>query len=101
LTHYECPSDVIGYDANSQFGYDRFKRLVYSIIYHSVREQSGAHVTCEELAGVHELYALGLRTRILAGFGLETRPFWLRAMPWSVAFASIALLLPIRRVKIL
>jgi anti-sigma-K factor RskA len=35
----------------------------------------------------------GLRSRILAGFGLETRPFWLRALPWSVAAAAVAVLL--------
>jgi len=34
-----------------------------------------------------------LRSRILAGFGLETRPFWVRALPWSVAIASVAVLL--------
>ncbi len=34
-----------------------------------------------------------LRSRILAGFGLETRPFWVRALPWSVAAASLAVLL--------
>jgi anti-sigma-K factor RskA len=97
-------------------------------------------MTCEELAEVYELYALGvldgpekdalddhlnrccvncmkeinrafennanvfrgvpnvdppasLRARTLAGFGVETRPFWLRAMPWAVALASVALLL--------
>lgn len=97
-------------------------------------------MTCEELAEVYELYALGaldgpekdalddhlnrscvtcmkeinravdnnaiifgavpkfdpparLRSRILAGFGLETRPFWMRALPWSVACASAALVL--------
>jgi anti-sigma-K factor RskA len=32
-----------------------------------------------------------LRSRILAGFGLETRPFWLRAFPWAVAATSAAL----------
>ncbi len=31
-----------------------------------------------------------LRSRILAGFGLETRPFWLRALPWSVAVCAAA-----------
>jgi anti-sigma-K factor RskA len=34
-----------------------------------------------------------LRSRILAGFGLETRPFWLRALPWAVAAVSVAALL--------
>ena len=29
-----------------------------------------------------------LRNRILAGFGLETRPFWLRALPWAVAASA-------------
>jgi anti-sigma-K factor RskA len=31
-----------------------------------------------------------LRQRILAGFGLETRPFWMRALPWAVAVCSAA-----------
>jgi anti-sigma-K factor RskA len=35
----------------------------------------------------------GLRSRILAGFGLETRPLWVRVMPWAVACAAVALLL--------
>jgi anti-sigma-K factor RskA len=34
-----------------------------------------------------------LRRRILAGFGLETRPLWARIMPWSVAVAAIAITL--------
>jgi anti-sigma-K factor RskA len=34
-----------------------------------------------------------LRSRILAGFGLETRPFWVRALPWSVAATAFAVLL--------
>jgi anti-sigma-K factor RskA len=36
-----------------------------------------------------------LRSRILAGFGLETRPLWVRVLPWSVAVASVALLVVI------
>jgi anti-sigma-K factor RskA len=35
----------------------------------------------------------GLRNRILAGFGLETRPLWARLLPWSVAVAALAMLL--------
>jgi anti-sigma-K factor RskA len=34
----------------------------------------------------------GLRSRILAGFGLETRPFWERALPWGVAAAAVVVL---------
>ncbi len=34
-----------------------------------------------------------LRSRILAGFGLETRPFWMRALPWAVAVSALAVLL--------
>jgi hypothetical protein len=34
-----------------------------------------------------------LRSRILAGFGLETRPRWIRALPWSVAAAAVAVLI--------
>ena len=34
-----------------------------------------------------------LRSRILAGFGLETRPLWARALPWSVTAAAVAMLL--------
>jgi hypothetical protein len=34
-----------------------------------------------------------LRNRILAGFGVETRPFWPRALPWAVAMSAMALLI--------
>lgn len=97
-------------------------------------------MSCEDLSGFYELYALGvldgaeydeleehlnrncrtcmkeiiravqenatvlrsvpkldppaeLRSRVLAGFGIETRPFWLRAAPWCVAGAALAVLL--------
>jgi anti-sigma factor RsiW len=33
-----------------------------------------------------------LRSRILAGFGIESKPVWLRALPWTVAAAAIILL---------
>jgi anti-sigma-K factor RskA len=36
-----------------------------------------------------------LRSRVLAGFGLETRPLWARVLPWSVAFAAMVLLMVI------
>jgi anti-sigma-K factor RskA len=34
-----------------------------------------------------------LRSRILAGFGLETRPFWTRALPWAIAASALVVLL--------
>jgi anti-sigma-K factor RskA len=35
----------------------------------------------------------GLRSRVLASFGLETRPFWVRAVPWSIACVALLALL--------
>jgi anti-sigma-K factor RskA len=37
-----------------------------------------------------------LRSRILAGFGIDARPFWRRAAPWSLAVAMLLILLFIR-----
>jgi len=34
-----------------------------------------------------------LRVRVLAGFGIETRPFWLRAAPWTAVAAAVVALL--------
>ena len=34
-----------------------------------------------------------LRSRLLSGFGVETRPFWLRSLPWAVALCSAAALI--------
>jgi hypothetical protein len=33
-----------------------------------------------------------LRSRILAGFGIDAKPVWLRALPWAVAVAAVILL---------
>ena len=33
-----------------------------------------------------------LRSRVLAGFGIDTRPLWLRLTPWALTAAAVALL---------